>query len=156
LERGSQNQLASTNKNPALVYSQANLINSKFYRLVKKGDDVMAKPMIFQNPLYDLIRTEQIDEFNNQTASGKSTVGLLNGGDYRGLDLRNLNADGLDFRDAYFRGADLRGIDFRKATLEGASFCQAQVSGCYFPKEILPEELRLSIDIGIRIRYRNV
>jgi uncharacterized protein YjbI with pentapeptide repeats len=116
----------------------------------------MAKPMIFQNPLYELLRTEQVDQFNCLKASGESTEGLLCGGDFRGLDLRNLDADGLDLRDAYFRGADLRGIDFRKANLEGASFCQAHISGCYFPKEIRAEEIRLSIDLGIRIRYQNL
>lgn len=115
----------------------------------------MPKPMIFHNPLYDLLRTEQIDEFNRRKAEFESTEGLFRGGDFRGLDLRNLDADGLDFRDAYFRGADLRGIDFRKVNIEGASFCQALISGCYFPKEVLAEEIRLSVDSGIRIRYRN-
>lgn len=116
----------------------------------------MAKPTIYHNPLYDLLRSEQIDEFNQRKSSGDSTDGLLRGGDFRGIDLRNLDADGLDFRDAYFRGADLRGIDFQKANIEGASFCQAQISGCYFPKEVSAEEIRLSVDYGIRIRYRGV
>jgi uncharacterized protein YjbI with pentapeptide repeats len=115
---------------------------------------MMAKPIIYHNPLYDLLRAEQVDEFNKLKAAGQSTAGLLNGGDFRGLDLRELDADGLDLSDAYFRGADLRGIDFRKANIEGASFCQAHISGCYFPPEISAEEIRLSIDLGIRIRYR--
>ena len=114
----------------------------------------MARPTIFQNPLYELIRSEQIDEFNKLKAAGESSEGLLSGGDFRGLDLRNLDADGLDLRDAYFRSADLRGIDFRKTNIEGASFCQAQISGCYFPKEVRAEEIRLSFDFGIRIRYQ--
>jgi uncharacterized protein YjbI with pentapeptide repeats len=115
----------------------------------------MSKPMILHNPLYDLLRAEQIDEFNQRKAEIESNEGLFSGGDFRGLDLRNLDADGLDFRDAYFRGADLRGVDFRKANIEGASFCQAHISGCYFPKEVWAEEIRLSVDLGIRIRYRN-
>jgi uncharacterized protein YjbI with pentapeptide repeats len=95
----------------------------------------MTKPIVHHNALYDLLRAEQIDEFNKRKAAGEVMEDLLRGGDFRGLDLRNLDADGLDLSDAYFRGADLRGIDFRKANLEGASFCQAHLSGCYFPKE---------------------
>jgi uncharacterized protein YjbI with pentapeptide repeats len=115
----------------------------------------MAKPILYHNALFDLLRTEQVDEFNRRRAAGESTEGLLCGGDFRGLDLRNLDADRLDLSDAYFRGADLRGVDFRKANIEGASFCQAHISGCYFPKEVSADEIRLSIDLGIRIRYRN-
>lgn len=113
----------------------------------------MTKPIVYHNALYDLLKAEQVDEFNRRKAAGEVTEGLLRGGDFRGLDLRNLNADGLDLRDAYFRGADLRGIDFTKANLEGASFCQAHLSGCYFPKALSADELRLSFDLGIRVRY---
>jgi uncharacterized protein YjbI with pentapeptide repeats len=114
----------------------------------------MAKPILYHNALFDLLHNEQVDEFNKRKAAGESTDGLLCGGDFRGLDLRSLDADGLDLSDAYFRGADLRGVDLRKANIEGASFCQAHISGCYFPLEISAEEIRLSIDLGIRIRYR--
>lgn len=113
----------------------------------------MSKPVVHHNPLYDLLRAEQVVEFNKRKADGEVTEGLLRGGDFRGLDLRELDADGLDLGDAYFRGADLRGIDFRKANLEGASFCQAHISGCYFPDELSADEIRLSFDLGIRVRY---
>lgn len=113
----------------------------------------MTKPIVHQNALYDLLRAEQIEEFNKRKAAGQVTDAQLAGGDFRGLDLRNWDVDGLDLTDAYFRGADLRGIDFRKTKLEGASFCQAHISGCYFPKELSADEIRLSFDIGIRVRY---
>ncbi len=113
----------------------------------------MAKPTIYRNPLYELLRTEQVAEFNQRKANGESTEGMLSGGDFRGLDLRELDADGLDLSDGYFRGADLRGVDFRNTNIEGASLCQAHISGCFFPKEVPAEEIRLSIDMGIRIRY---
>jgi uncharacterized protein YjbI with pentapeptide repeats len=113
----------------------------------------MTKPIVHQNALYDLLRTEQVDEFNKRKAAGEITGTLLRGGDFRGLDLRNLDAEGLDLSDAYFRGADLRGIDFTKANVEGASFCQAHLSGCYFPKELSASEIRQSFDLGIRVRY---
>lgn len=114
----------------------------------------MSKPIIYQNALYELLRSEQVNEFNKRKAEGASTEGLLAGGDYRGLDLRELDTDGLDLSNAYFRGSDLRGIDFRNCNIEGASFCQAHLSGCYFPKALSPAEIRLSFDLGIRIRYR--
>ncbi|MFO1388133.1 pentapeptide repeat-containing protein [Cellvibrio sp.] len=116
----------------------------------------MTKPVVHQNPLYDLLRSEQVEEFNQRKAAGELNEGQLRGGDFRGLDLRGLDANGLDLRDAYFRGADLRGIDFRNTNLEGASFCQAHISGCFFPKELSADEIRLSFDLGIRVRYRTV
>jgi uncharacterized protein YjbI with pentapeptide repeats len=113
----------------------------------------MAKPIVHQNLLYDLLRAEQIDEFNKRKAAGEPTEGKLAAGDFRGLDLRNLDAAGLDLSNAYFRGADLRGVDFSNTNLEGASFCQALLSGCYFPADISADEIRLSFDLGIRVRY---
>ena len=60
---------------------------------------------------------------------------------------------GLDFSSAYFRNCDLSGIDFRETNLEGASLLDAKVSGVYFPDELSPEEIRLSLDHGTRLRY---
>lgn len=112
----------------------------------------MSKPVIHQNPLYQLLREERIEEFNRRKAAGETAE--LSGGDYRGIDLRNMDAAGLDLSDAYFRGADLRGIDFRKTRLEGASLAEARISGCFFPQELTAEEIRLSIESGTRMRYR--
>lgn len=112
----------------------------------------MPRPVIHSNPMYQLLREEKIEEFNRRRQAGEQ--GVLAGGDYRGLDLRNLNADGLDFSDAYFRNSDLRGIDFRNAQLEGASIVEAKISGCYFPKALGATELRLSHEMGTRMRYR--
>ena len=112
----------------------------------------MAKPQIHDDPLYQLLRNEKIEEFNSKRED--SDASNLRGGDFRGLDLRGLNADGLDFGDAYFRAADLRGIDFRKTNLEGANLTDAKISGCYFPKELSSDEIRLSVQAGTRMRYR--
>lgn len=117
-------------------------------------EEAMSKPIVHKNPMYALLRAEKVAEFNQRKAKGEIKEGQLRGGDFRGLDLRELDADGLDLRDAYFRGTDLRGIDFRNCQLEGASFCQAHISGCFFPPQITAEELRLSLDIGIRVRYQ--
>lgn len=113
----------------------------------------MSKPVIHQNVMYQLLHEERIEEFNQRRAAGETAH--LADGDFRGIDLRNLNADDLDFSNAYFRSADLRGIDFRRANLEGASLAEARISGCYFPAELTAEEIRLSLELGTRLRYRN-
>jgi|SRR5690606_18764487 uncharacterized protein YjbI with pentapeptide repeats len=114
----------------------------------------MTKPLIHPNHPYQLLREEKVAEFNQCKARGEVKPDMLRGGDFRGLDLRELDAAGLDLSDAYFRGADLRGIDFRQTRLEGASFCQAHVSGGYFPPEISAAELRMSLELGTRVRYQ--
>ena len=111
----------------------------------------MSKPVIKHDPLYQLLRNEDIKAFNEQRDNLDTAE--LKSGDYRGRDLRNMNADGLDFSDAYFRNADLSGIDFRNTNIEGASLMDAKLSGCYFPEEISAEEIRLSLDTGTRLRY---
>lgn len=108
------------------------------------------RPAILKNPLYALLREENISEFNKLKEGGE--VPELRGGDFRGLDLRNLNADHLDLTDAYFRGADLRGVDFRSATIKGASLADAKISGCFFPSNVSAQEVLMSVSQGTRIR----
>lgn len=112
----------------------------------------MKKPEIKTDPLYQLLRQEDIKGFNEQRDSLDTSE--LRSGDYRGRDLRNMNASALDFSNAYFRNADLSGIDFRATNLEGASLLDAKLSGTYFPAELTAEEIRLSLDTGTRMRYR--
>lgn len=112
----------------------------------------MDKPIIKKDALYQLLRQEDIKAFNEQRDVLDSTE--LKNGDYRGRDLRNMNAAGLDFSNSYFRNADLSGIDFRTTNLEGASLLDAKLSGVYFPAELSAEEIRLSLDTGTRLRYR--
>ena len=73
----------------------------------------MSQPRQLDNPLYILIRNEQISAFNAQRP--KDTVVDLSNGDFRGIDLRALDAQGINFTNAYFRGTDLRGLDLRNA-----------------------------------------
>ncbi len=112
----------------------------------------MKKPVIKQDPLYQLLRNEDIDGFNAQR--DKLDTSELKRGDYRGRDLRKMNAAGLDFSNSYFRNSDLSGIDFRKTNLEGSSLLDSKLSGVYFPDELSPEEIRLSKDTGTRMRYK--
>ena len=111
----------------------------------------MKKPVIKQDPLYQLLRNEDIDGFNAQRDALDTSE--LKSGDYRGRDLRKMNANGLDFSNSYFRNSDLSGIDFRNTNLEGASLLGSKLSGVYFPSELSAEEIRLSRDTGTRMRY---
>ncbi len=112
----------------------------------------MPKPKISDDPLFALLRTGQIPQFNALKTSGSTCD--LTGCDFSRTDLRGLEADGLDFSDCYFRMADLRGVDFRKAKLEGASFADANISGTYFPNELSAEEINMALAHGTRVRYR--
>jgi uncharacterized protein YjbI with pentapeptide repeats len=112
----------------------------------------MPKPRISTDPMYQLLREGAIKEFNQQKDAGGKCE--LRSCDLSRIDLRELNADGLDLSDCYFRMADLRGVDFRDAKLEGASFAAANISGTYFPPELSPEEIDLSVRYGTRVRYR--
>lgn len=126
--------------------------NPLYYGSAESSQQHHMNPQDASNPLYKLLQDENIKEFNARRANGESVN--LNGAQLRGLDLRLLNAAGLDLGNAYMRGADLRGIDFRTTNLEGASMAEAKISGCYFPKELSPEEIRMSVEKGMRMRYR--
>lgn len=110
----------------------------------------MAEPIISQDPLYQLLRSENIKMFNAARAAGK--IGDLRNCNLRGLDLRGANFSGLDLTGIYFRNADLRGIDFSTCIMDGASIGDAQISGCLFPANIPANELIMSVSYGTRIR----
>ncbi len=111
------------------------------------------KPVITKDPMYQLLRVDNVKAFNIKKEAGQTCD--LTGVNLRALDLRGLDADGLDFSDSYFRDADLRGIDFSQSNLRGASLRGAKIYGCRFPRELAPEEIRLSHDLGTRLRYRD-
>ncbi|MCG8611425.1 MAG: pentapeptide repeat-containing protein [Pseudomonadales bacterium] len=108
---------------------------------------------IIDDPLYQLLRAEQIADFNTQKQN-TATLPDFSFCDFRGLDLRGMHAEGLNFSNAYFRGADLRGIDFRQCTLEGASIAGTKISGCYFPEALSADEIVMSLNHGTRMRYK--
>ncbi|MEQ5816933.1 pentapeptide repeat-containing protein [Marinobacter sp. NFXS11] len=104
------------------------------------------------HPLYDILRSEDMQAFNSEKAKLAELPSFAHG-DFRGLDLRGMDAKGLDFRHAYFRGADLRGIDFSKSRMEGSSIASAKISGCYFPHRLDADEIVMSLNHGTRMRY---
>ena len=104
------------------------------------------------HPLYDILRSEDMQAFNAEKAKLAELPSFAHG-DFRGLDLRGMDAKGLDFRHAYFRGADLRGVDFSKSRMEGSSIASAKISGCYFPHRLDADEIVMSLNHGTRMRY---
>ena len=111
----------------------------------------MSVPAIKQDEMYQLLREERIEEFNQRYAAGERFD--LTNCDFRGLDLRGLNAAGIDFSGSYFRQADLRGIDFQQSKLNGCSINGAKISGVYFPRELNAAEIEMSLLHGTRMRY---
>ncbi|MFK5893406.1 MAG: pentapeptide repeat-containing protein [Pseudomonadota bacterium] len=110
----------------------------------------MKKPMIKEDPLYQLIREGKIQEFNKKKKAGELCD--LRHADFRTVDLRGIDASGIDFSHAYFRQADLRGIDFSQSNLNGASINAAKISGTFFPDNITAKEILLSLKHGTRMR----
>ena len=78
-------------------------------------DIAMNGPIISDDPLYQLLRNDDVTGFNQAREKGQECD--LSGCDLRGLDLRNLIIKGMNLENTYFRGSDLRGIDFRGCNL---------------------------------------
>lgn len=110
------------------------------------------RPKFLKDKMYQCLRVDDTKTFNRMKEQGHTCD--LRGVDLRGLDLRGMDAAGLDFSGSYFRDADLRGIDFSSCKLDGASFFGAKISGALFPAEIPADEIRLSVELGTRMRSR--
>jgi hypothetical protein len=113
-----------------------------------------AAPKVLDNEMYRLLREDKINDFNAKRAAGEACD--FRDADFRGVDLRGADVRNIDFSGCYFRLANLRGLDMSTCRLEGASIREARISGVFFPKELTPEEIRLSLQYGTRMRYRNV
>jgi uncharacterized protein YjbI with pentapeptide repeats len=99
---------------------------------------------------YRCLRAGEIDAYHKQVAT-RQQVDFSNS-DLRGVDLRKVEVGKLIIRGSYLRDADLRGLDLRQMDLEGCSLFHAKISGVYFPRNISPEEIRMSVDYGTRLR----
>jgi uncharacterized protein YjbI with pentapeptide repeats len=102
--------------------------------------------------MYKNLQEDRVDAFNIARDEGKATD--LTGAKFRSFDLRGANLNGLDLSDAYFKNADIRGADLRDCKLDGCSFLNAKISGVYFPSNISPEEITMSLLHGTRLRIR--
>ena len=72
--------------------------------------------------------------------------------DLESVSLRGADLQGFDLSHANLRGADLRGCDLFWADLEGASLHDARISGVRFPRGLAPDEIRMSAELGTRLR----
>ena len=97
--------------------------------------------LIRDSKLANLLREGHFEEFNRLAAQEPP-------------DLRNADLRMLDLRHANLTHADLRGLDLSEASLEGASLHDTRVSGVLFPTALNPEEIRLSLTFGTRMRAR--
>jgi len=105
-----------------------------------------------ESPLFEMLSDGKVDEFNAARANGE-TLDLENAM-MRGFNLRKFNLTSISLKGAYLSQADLRGLDLRFCNLEGATIKNAKISGTYFPDNISAEEIKVSNELGIRMRLR--
>lgn len=105
---------------------------------------------IKRSPKPRMLFEENRDAFNKLVSEG--TVADFSNQNLSDLDLVGFNLRGANLSGAYLRGANLGGVDLTGANLHGASLKQAKISGCLFPVGLSAEEIRLSVDMGIRMR----
>ena len=106
-------------------------------------------PKIVKDELYQLLRNDRADEFNRKRPQKPFK---LSGLDFHGQSFKGVNVEGIDFSNSYFRQSDLRGVNFKTCNLEGASIYNARISGVYFPENLSPDEIKLSLEHGTRMR----
>ncbi|UQZ89662.1 hypothetical protein C4J81_10760 [Deltaproteobacteria bacterium Smac51] len=105
---------------------------------------------IKRQPKPKMLFEENRETFNKMVREGKTP-------DLKDQNLSDLDLCGFMLRDAdltgaYLRGANLSGQDLSSAKMHGASLKNAKISGCLFPSNISADEIRLSVDLGTRMR----
>jgi hypothetical protein len=111
------------------------------------------KPRFPDDEAFRCLRSGEIDRFH-LLILGREQIDF-SGADLRGVDLRAADLSRVILRGAYLRDADLRGLDLRAHDLEGCSLYHAKISGIYFPANLDPNEIRLSWELGTRMRVRH-
>ena len=105
--------------------------------------------LVRDSELRMLLLDRKIDEFNARVEEEPADLENV---DLRTADLQGANLLRANLRGAYLRNADLRAVDLYQADLEGASIHTARIAGTRFPPNISADEIRLSVDLGTRIR----
>ena len=132
--------------------------------------------------LMHLLRRGDVQGFNEVSRKRRQIIELaevdLNGARLEGIDLRETTLDGAKLARAKLCGADLQGASLRYANLEGAdleganlskanlfsaylgganlagaAIHGADVASAVFPDDMPPEEIRLALDVGTRLRH---
>jgi len=99
--------------------------------------------------LRGLILEGKLAEFNARAAEAPPDLENVS---LRGVDLQGFDLSHANLRGAYLRAADLRGCDLFWADLEGASLHDARISGVRFPRSLAADEIRMSVELGTRLR----
>ena len=106
-------------------------------------------PEFRNSELRSLILDGKVEEFNARAAESPPD---LENCSLRGADLQRFDLSHANLRGAYLRSADLRGCDLFSADLEGASLHGARISGVRFPRSLTADEIRMSVELGTRLR----
>ena len=110
----------------------------------------MTKPRFLDDRAFKCLRAGDAERYH-RAIEGRSVVDFTDA-DLRAVDFRQADLTKVVLRGAYLRDADLRGCDLRHLDLEGASLEGAKVNGAYFPPNVSPEEIRMSLEYGTRLR----
>ncbi len=103
-------------------------------------------------PKPEILFEENRDTFNKLAKEGRAPS--FQDQNLSDLDLTGFDLLNADLTGAYLRGANLAGQDLSNAKMHGASLKSAKISGCLFPADISAAEIRLSVDLGTRLRHR--
>ena len=112
----------------------------------------MSSPRFLDDEAFKCIRAGDMDGFR-RVVEGRKIVDF-SGADLRATDFRKIDMSKIVLHDAYLRDVDFRGCDLRQTDLEGASLHNAHIAGTYFPVNISPNEIQLSIQQGTRLRVQ--
>ncbi|NLY02527.1 MAG: pentapeptide repeat-containing protein [Rhodopirellula sp.] len=110
----------------------------------------MSTPRFPDDPAFKSLRIGDLEGYR-QAVEGRSVVDFA-AADLRGTDFRKADMSKVILKGAYLRDADLRGCDLRHLDLEGASIHNAKISGTYFPRNLSPAEIEMSLKYGTRLR----
>ncbi len=108
---------------------------------------------IRKNTFHEYLRDGEKKKFNDEVAKLEKPVDLENC-NLQGVDLREVDLKSANLKHSYLKSADLRGTDLSNAKLAGASFHKSRIGGVLFPKNIDPNEIRLSVEYGTRLREK--
>jgi uncharacterized protein YjbI with pentapeptide repeats len=111
----------------------------------------MGQPLFPDDPVFKSLRTGDFEAFNRGIASQKQVD--FSDSDLRGVDFRGISdPTKVKVHGAYMRDTDLRGLDLRTWDMEGCSLYHAKISGAYFPTNLAPLEISMSVQHGTRMR----
>jgi uncharacterized protein YjbI with pentapeptide repeats len=110
----------------------------------------MTSPRFLDDEAFKCLRAGDLDGYR-RAVEGRKIVNFC-GADLRATDFRKIDMSKVVLRDAYLRDTDFRGCDLRQTDMEGASLHNAHIAGTYFPENISPNEIQLSIQYGTRLR----